>query len=261
MQANSRTTKAVIGAAFLAIIIVGALIVRRITASSGDSPRVVYQLPDTRNSEHRKQLLERITRAQVARTSKTLPAQADDRHESDSSQVNPVADSIETQESNGNSGTQAFDQAEQNGGQSDYDERFDTLMSVTRKMEAILAEAKPINEKLDRILNDWSDNIEDPENLTEDEIRQGQEIKDEVDSMADVLQEFNDRLDALIEEIASAVPGSIRTQSLDAELHELGTMQRVSIDYQYIRSAIGTPPDEYDSHLSNFFESFNHWRR
>lgn len=261
MKANSRTTKAVIGIAVLVILVAGVLVVRRITASSDETPRVVYQLPKTRNSEQRKQLLERITRAQVRRLPKASATQTDDRRESESSQVNPATDSIETRGSIDNSGTQGFDQAEQNLGQLDYDKRFDTLMSVTRKMEAILAEAKPINEELDRILSDWSGNIRDPENLTEDEIRQGEEIKDEVDSMIEGLQEFNERLDALIEEIASTVPGSIRIESPDADVHQSDTMQRVSIDYQYIQSALGTPPEEFDAHLSEFFESFHHWRR
>lgn len=261
MQTNSRKTKAVIGVVVLALLVAGALIIRRITASSDETPRVVYQLPKTRNSEQRKQLLEQITRAQVRRLPKASATQTDDRRESESSQNNSATDSIETQESIDNSGTEGFDQAEQNEGQIDYDKRFDTLMSVTRKMEVILAEAKPINEVLDRVLSEWSRNIRDPENLTEDEIRQGEEIKDEVDSMTEELQELNERLDAFIEEIASAVPGSIRTESLAADLQQLGNMQRVSIDYQYILSALGTPPEEYDAHLSEFFGSFYHWRR
>ena len=260
MQSNKWTTRAAIGIVILAIVVVGTLIVRRITALSDKTPRVVYQLPETRNSEQRKQLLERITRAQVRRVPKAATTQTDDRSKSETIQSNSELDSIKTQESFDNSEAQKFDEAEQNEGQIDYDRRFDTLMNVTRKMEVILAEAKPLNEELDRMLNKWSRNIRDPENLTEDEVRQGEEIKEEVDFMMEALQELNDRLDSFIEKIASAVPGAVRTESFALNSQPVSNMQRVSIDYQYIRSALGTPPEEYDAHLSEFFGTFHRVR-
>lgn len=257
MQSNSWMIKTVIGAAVLVIIVAGVLIIRRITASSDETPRVVYKLPETRNSEQRRQLLNRLTRSQVRRVPKTATTRADDRNNAESSPNNSAADAIDTQDSFDNSEPQVWDEAEQNEGQIDYDKRFDTLMGVTRKMGVILAETKPINEELDRMLSEWSRNIRDPENLTEDEVRQGEEIKEEVDSMVEALQELNKRLDAFIEEIASAVPGAVRTESFAPNLQHGSSMQRVSIDYQYIRSALGAPPEEYDAHLSEFFRTFH----
>ena len=54
MQMNSWTTKAVIGVGILAIIIAGALVVRRITASSDNTPvsSINYPRREIPNSEN-----------------------------------------------------------------------------------------------------------------------------------------------------------------------------------------------------------------
>ena len=96
-------------------------------------------------------------------------------------------------------------------------------------------------------------NVRDPKNLTEEEKRTIAEAKEELGPMFEAREELNESLGSFVEDVASAVPGALRTQSYGAE------KQRLSFDYGQIRSALGAPPERYNAQLSEFFTSFEYW--
>ena len=253
MQMNSWTTKAVIGVGILAIIIAGALVVRRITASSDNTPRVVYQLPKTRNSEQRKQLLERITRAQVRRVPTAATAKTNDRGEMEMSQTRSAPELDETEEYSEASEFEEWAEEEQDVEEGSYDRRYDDLVSVATKIKSVMEKIERIDEEVDRVFGDWKRNVRDPENLTKEEEQRITEMKEEIAPMYEAREELNDSLGSFVEEVASAVPSALRTESHGPE------KQRLSFDYGQIRSELGVPPERYDGQLSDFFASFEYW--
>ena len=253
MQTNSWTTKAVICVGILAIIILGALVVRRITASSDNSPRVVYQLPKTRNSDHRKQLLERITRAQVRRVPPAAAAKTSDRREMETSETRSTLEPDETEEYSDASEFEEWAEEEQDVEEASYDRRYDDLVSVATKIKSVMEKIERIDEEVDRVFGDWKRNVRDPENLTKEEEQRIKELKEEIAPMYDAREELNDSLGSFVEEVASAVPSALRTESHGPE------KQRLSFDYGQIRSELGAPPERYDGQLSGFFASFEYW--
>ena len=253
MQTNSWTIKAVIGVGVLSIFVGGALIVRRITASSDESPRVVYQLPKTRNSEQRKQLLQRITRAQVRRVPKAAATPSDDRSESEFSQSNSVSDRDETEERFDAIEFEEWAEEEQYEELTAYDKRYDDLASAATRIQSVIKQIERIDEEAEQVFGDWKRNVRDPKNLTEEEKRTIAEAKEELGPMFEAREELNESLGSFVEDVASAVPSALRTQSYGAE------KQRLSFDYGQIRSALGAPPERYNAQLSEFFASFEYW--
>ena len=71
--------------------------------------------------------------------------------------------------------------------------------------------------------------------------------------MFEAREELNDNLGSFVEDVASAVPSALRTESHGPH------KQRLSFDYSQIRSALGTAPERYDGNLSEFFASFEYW--
>ena len=252
MQTNSWTIKAVIGVGVLSIFVGGALIVRRITASSDESPRVVYQLPKTRNSEQRKQLLQRITRAQVRRVPKAAATPSDDRSESEFSQSNSVSDRDETEERFDAIEFEEWAEEEQYEELTAYDKRYDDLASAATRIQSVIKQIERIDEEAEQVFGDWKRNVRDPKNLTEEEKRTIAEAKEELGPMFEAREELNESLGSFVEDVASAVPGALRTESYGSD------KQRLSFDYSQIRSALGAPPERY-GHLSEFFASFEYW--
>lgn len=253
MQTNSWTTKAVIGVGVLAIIIAGALVIRRITASADDTPRVVYQLPKTKNSEQRKQLLERITRAQVRRVPETAAAKTDDRREVETSQTHSATEPEETE---GRFDAAEFEEwAEEKHDEETpaYDKRYDELFNVATRIQSVMKQIERIDEETDRVFGDWKRNVRDPKNPTKEEEQRITEMKEEMAPMFEAREELNESLGSFVEDVASAVPSALRTESHDPY------KRRLSFDYSQIRSALGAPPERYDGHLSEFFASFEYW--
>ena len=251
MQTNSWTTKAVIGVGVLSIFVGGALIVRRITASSDESPRVVYQLPKTRNSEQRKQLLQRITRAQVRRVPKAAATPSDDRSESEFSQSNSVSDRDETEERFDAIEFEEWAEEEQYEELTAYDKIYDNLYSTTTRIQSVMKQIERIDEEVERVFGEWKRNVRDPKNLTEEEERTIAEAKEEMEPMFEAREELNESLGSFVEDVASAVPSALRTQSYGAE------KQRLSFDYGQIRSALGAPPEQHNTQLSEFSRHSN----
>ena len=253
MQTNSWTIKTVIGVAVLAFIVAGVLVVRRITASSDETPRVVYQLPKTRNSEQRKQLLERITRAQVRRVPKPATAKTSDRSEMETEETRSASEPDETQERFDIAEFEAWMEEEQFEEAPAYDKRYDDLIGAATNIKSVMNQIKRIDEETERVFGDWKRNVRDPKNPTKEEEQRITEMKEEMAPMFEAREELNDSLGSFVEDVASAVPGALRTESHGPH------KQRLSFDYSQIRSALGTPPERYDGHLSDFFASFEYW--
>ena len=253
MQTNSWTTKAVIGVGVLSIFVGGALIVRRITASSDETPRVVYQLPKTRNSEQRKQLLERITRAQVRRVPKAATTKTNVRSEMETDQTRSAPEPDETEERFDAIEFEEWAEEEQYEELTAYDKIYDNLYSTTTRIQSVMKQIERIDEEVERVFGEWKRNVRDPKNLTEEEERTIAEAKEEMEPMFEAREELNESLGSFVEDVASAVPSALRTQSYGAE------KQRLSFDYGQIRSALGAPPEQYNTQLSEFFTSFEYW--
>ena len=79
------------------------------------------------------------------------------------------------------------------------------------------------------------------------------ELKEEMGPMMEAREELNKNLGSFVEDVASAAPGALRTESHGAY------KQRLTFDYSEIRSALGAPPERYDARLSEFFASFEYW--
>ena len=252
MQTNSWTTKAVIGVGILAIIIAGALVVRRITASSDNTPRVVYQLPKTKNSEQRKQLLERITRAQVRQVPEAA-AKTDDRREVETSETHSAPEPDETEEHYDPAQFEEWAEEVLDEEEASYDRRYDDLVNVAAKIKSVMEKIERIDEEVDRVFGDWKRNVRDPKNPTKEEEQRITEMKEEMAPMFEAREELNESLGSFVEDVASAVPSALRTESFGAE------KQRISFDYGEIRSELGAPPDRFDGQLSEFFAEFEYW--
>lgn len=253
MQTNSWTIKTVIGVGVLAIIIAGALIVRRITASSDDTRRVVYKLPKTRNSEQRKQLLERITRAQMRSEPKAATTQAEDRRESESGQSSSTRESDETEERFDADEFEEWMEEERDEEAPTYDKRYDDLISAATNVQSVMNQIKRIDEETERVFGDWKRNVRDPKNPTKEEEQRIMEAKEDMAPMFEAREELYNSLGSFVEDVASAVPSALRTESFGAE------KQRISFDYGEIRSELGAPPDRFDGQLSEFFAEFEYW--
>ena len=253
MQTNSWTTKAVIGVGVLAIIVAGALVVRRITASADETPRVVYQLPKTKNSEQRKQLLERITRAQVRRVPEAAAAKTDDRREMETSQTHSAPEPDETEEHYDPAEFEEWAEEVLDEEEASYDRRYDDLVNVAAKIKSVMEKIERIDEEVDRVFGDWKRNVRDPKNPTKEEEQRITEMKEEMAPMFEAREELNESLGSFVEDVASAVPSALRTESFGAE------KQRISFDYGEIRSELGAPPDRFDGQLSEFFAEFEYW--
>ena len=253
MQTNKWTTRAVIGIVVLAIVVAGALIVRRIAASSDETPRVVYQLPETRNSEQRKQLLNRLTRAQVRRVPKAATSQTDDRSETESSQDNSAPDRDDTGERFEAPEFEEWEEGDQDDEGPAYDKRYDDLVSATTRIQSVLKQIERIDEEVERVFGEWKRNVRDPKNPTAEEARAIAEMKEVTAPMMAAREELNESLGTFVEDVASTVPSALRTEYYGAD------KQRVSVDYGQIRSALGAAPEQYDARLSEFFASFEYW--
>ena len=253
MQTNTWTTKTIIGVAILVILVSGVLILRRITASSDKTPRVVYQLPKTRNSEQRKELLKRITNAQVRRVPQAAMTPTDDRSEDESSQSNSGAGVIERQERSETSEFGEWEEEEQDEEAPAYDKRYDDLYSATTEIQSVMNQIKRIDEETERVFGDWKRNVRDPKNLTKEEEQRIMEAKEDMAPMFEAREELYDSLGSFVEDVASAVPDALNTESHGPD------KQRLSFDYSQIRSVLGAPPERYDGHLSDFFASFEYW--
>ena len=253
IQTNSLTTKAVIGVVVLAIVVVGVLIVRRITASSDETSRVIYELPKTKNSEQRKELLKRITRARARPAPKAAETSAADRNETESNQTRLESDADETEERFDISELEKWEEEEHEDGQSAYNRGYDDLISATTKIQSVLEQIARIDEEVERMFGEWKRNVRDPKNPTKQEERAIEEMKEGMQPMFEAREELNESLGSFVEDVASAFPGALRTESHGAH------KQRVSFDYGQIRSALGAPPERHDAHLSDFFASFEYW--
>ena len=253
MQTNTWTVRAAIGIVALVIIVAGMLIVRRITASSDKTPRVVYQLPETRNSEQRKQLLNRLTHAQVRRVPKAVTTQTENRSRSETNQSSSTPNPDETEE---RSDADEFGEWEEEDWDDEgpaYDKRYDDLASAATNIRSVMKQIERIDEEFERVFGEWKRNVRDPKNPTEEEERAIVETKEDMAPMFEAREELNDSLGSFVEDVASAVPGALRTESYGRD------KQRLSFDYGQIRSALGAAPEQYDARLSEFFASFEYW--
>ncbi|MDE0299063.1 MAG: hypothetical protein OXN17_10555 [Candidatus Poribacteria bacterium] len=253
MPTNTLTTKVVVGVILLAIITAGVLVVRRITASSDETPRVVYQLPKSKHSEQRKQLLERITRAQVRRAPQAAAVKSNDRGEVESDHAGSAHEPDETDEGFDAADFEEWGEDEQVEEAPAYDKIYDHLIDAAEKIQSVMKQIERIDKEVDRVFGDWKRSVRDPKNPTKEEERAIVEAKEEMAPMFEAREELNDSLGSFVEDVASAVPSALRTESYGPE------KQRLSFDYSQIRSALGAPPERYDGHLSEFFASFEYW--
>ena len=67
-------------------------------------------------------------------------------------------------------------------------------------------------------------------------------------------RDVNFLVDELINNIEAAAPGAIQIGFEDTPK---GTVDYVRIDYEHIRSALGSLPEKYDSYLAEFFAAFS----
>ena len=253
IQANKWMTRAAIGVAALAILVVGALIIRRIIDSSDTTPRVIYELPKTKNSEQRKELLKRITRIQMRPAPKAAEAPTADRNETESGQTRLESDPDETEGRVETFELEEWEEDELGEERNPYNKRYDDLISASTRIQSVLEQIERIDEEMERMEGEWKRVVRDPKNPTEDEERAIAEMKEEMGPMMEAREELNENLGSFVENVSSAVPSALRTESFGPY------KQRLSFDYSEIRSALGAPPERYDAHLSDFFTSFEYW--
>lgn len=138
----------------------------------------------------------------------------------------------------------------------EYDETYDIFAATTKRIILLKKQIVPIYEELKQMGDEWERMVHDPKNLTEAEKHLTLEMKEESRPMWEELQELERQMDSLANELISkieaAVPGAIQMESEDTPK---GTFDYVRIDYEYVRSELGSPPD-YDAFLAEFFEGF-----
>ena len=164
------------------------------------------------------------------------------------------AKTAKTQSAAGNSAQGILPEASQAHSEMDYDETYDTFINITKRIILIRKLVTSMDEELERLVDEWKRSVHDPKNRAEEE-RLTREMKE--DPLWKERQELNSQLnsltDSLINEIKAVAPGAIRTEFRDALK---GTVKRVSIDYDHIRSALGSLPEKYDAYLAEFFAEF-----
>ena len=184
---------------------------------------------------------------------KAAATPSDDRSESEFSQSNSVSDRDETEERFDAIEFEEWAEEEQYEELTAYDKIYDNLYSTTTRIQSVMKQIERIDEEVERVFGEWKRNVRDPKNLTEEEERTIAEAKEEMEPMFEAREELNESLGSFVEDVASAVPSALRTQSYGAE------KQRLSFDYGQIRSALGAPPEQHNTQLSEFFASFEYW--
>ena len=136
----------------------------------------------------------------------------------------------------------------------EYHESYNTFISVIRKAKETKEERDSIKKEMDRLVAEWKRSVRDPENPIEEERAElGEEVTPLRAEHAELNSDLNSLADELIDEIEAVAPGAIQTESEDTGR---GILNTVSIDYEQIQSELGSPPEEDDADLADFFAGF-----
>jgi RNA polymerase sigma-70 factor, ECF subfamily len=168
--------------------------------------------------------------------------------------------------------SQANASAQSGSGQT-YDVRYDGLVEIAKKIEPVAQELKTVLDEYNQLRNE-NDSIarlksKDPKNL-------GAEDKAKFASLMTKQGNLNVELINLYNSIETLVPGSLRTKGAgitlspegdqveepvpgssktEVEGTRRGTITTASIDYNRIRSVLGSVPTQQETYLSNLFSS------
>lgn len=107
---------------------------------------------------------------------------------------------------------------------------------------------------MNSMYDEWKRNVRDPKNPTAEEKAELEEIGSVKEESGDLWSDYNSLASELISEVEAVAPGAIQTSSQDYGAK--GTVNTVSIDYDQIQSEIGSPPEEDNSDLAEFFADF-----
>jgi RNA polymerase sigma-70 factor (ECF subfamily) len=168
--------------------------------------------------------------------------------------------------------SQANASAQSGSGQT-YDVRYDSLIEIAKKIEPLAQEIKTTLDEYNKLRNEV-DSIsrlksKDPKNLSAED-------KDKFASLMEKQGNLNVELSNLYSSIETLIPGSLRTKvegmTLSPEGDQIeepvpgssrtevegarrGTIATASIDYDRIRSVLGSVPAQQETYLSNLFSS------
>jgi chromosome segregation ATPase len=168
--------------------------------------------------------------------------------------------------------SQANASAQSGSGQT-YDVRYDSLIEIAKKIEPLAQEIKTTLDEYNKLRNEV-DSIsrlksKDPKNLSAED-------KDKFASLMEKQGNLNVELSNLYSSIETLIPGSLRTKGegitlspegdqieepapgssrTEVESARRGTITTASIDYDRIRSVLGSVPAQQETYLSNLFSS------
>ncbi len=164
------------------------------------------------------------------------------------------ADTVETQSTSANSAQKVLPEASQNNSAMDYDETYDTFISITKKVKQTKAEMARVGEEMEWAYGEWKRNVRDPKNPTaEEKAELGEEVTPLRVEHAELSSDLNSLADELVSEIEAAASGAVQTESEDTPR---GTLNSVSIDYEHIQSELGSLPEADEANLAEFFAGF-----
>jgi hypothetical protein len=136
----------------------------------------------------------------------------------------------------------------------EYHESYNTFIGITKNITQTKAEMDRLVEEMKWMYGEWQRSVRDPKNPTEEEKAELDEIGPMKVEYGELRRDFNSLAKELGSEVEAVAPGAIQTESQD--FGPKGTRNTVRIDYEHIQSELGSPPEENDAVLAEFFADF-----
>ena len=277
---SAKITAGAIG--LLAILIAGFISFRALTQSpKEESLNVLKQAGQTEVAKERQRskLLSQRNRRQVKSSQKPLASSSTENENTEISdeeidRIIEFFDKLESSEVAEVSSIEEVSEHDQANAEKSYDERYDMLIEIYQQMEPILDRIDQINDELMRRYGEVIHLVEVKStvgNLTEDEmsiIRELLPLVKEIETLnaeyATLPDKINDVVSGAVktksidmpttlpDEIKDVIPGAEKIKSIDLPG---GTITVTYIDYKYIKSVLGTVPEELDAYLSQFLNA------
>jgi Asp-tRNA(Asn)/Glu-tRNA(Gln) amidotransferase C subunit len=273
---SAKITVGAIG--LLAILIAGFISFRALTQSpKEESHNVLKQAGQTEIARERQgsKLLSQENRRQVKSSQKPLASSSAENTEISDEEIDRIIEFFEKLESSEVAKVPSIEEIseyDQANAAKSYDERYDMLIEICQQMETILDRISQINDELMRRKDEVIHLVEVKSKvgyLTEDEMS----IIKELQPMVKEYETLNAEHATLPGKVNDIIPGAVKTETFDMpdtlpdvvkdvipeaakiKIDLPDTITMTHINYKYIKSMLGSVPEELDAYLSQFLNA------
>lgn len=129
-----------------------------------------------------------------------------------------------------------------------YDERYDTLVEICKQIGPLHEKIKNIQEDISYQFDLLKGDVADIYSPTEDEEIIIQEWREKCQPLCKEQKRFIGKYIVLFDKVDKVVPGSVKSEVSSDDNKSVNY-----IDYVYIKSTLGSAPEDIDFYLSDFF--------